>query len=168
MKTPGRERGVVLVVSLLILLMLTVIGVSAVNTGILEVRMSSNEERRSETLHVATGAADWVAAGRIALRGNPGDVTDCTANVPNAVGCQRNDIVLTGDYLTGTGQEQVIVRRLHPDIGPPPRMRRREYDVDFRATFFEVESRLRDRGDQAGSARVVRGVMILQPVAPGG
>ncbi len=52
----ARERGVVLVISLLLLLMLTLIGMGGIRATILEERMTGNVEQSTVALHAAEAA----------------------------------------------------------------------------------------------------------------
>ena len=55
-RTPARQAGAALVVSLLILLVLTVIGVSGLQTSVLEERMASNTHERNIAFQAAESA----------------------------------------------------------------------------------------------------------------
>ena len=62
MRTRTRERGAVLVVSLIILLLMTLIGFASMNTSVMEVLMSANSVRQTETL---SDAENTLRAGEI-------------------------------------------------------------------------------------------------------
>ena len=53
---PDRQRGAVLIASLLILLVLTVLGVAALNTGSLQEKMAFNTQERVAAFHAAESA----------------------------------------------------------------------------------------------------------------
>jgi len=54
--THSRQHGAVLVVSLLILLVLTIIGVAGLNTSVMEERMAANSQKLTETFQTAESA----------------------------------------------------------------------------------------------------------------
>lgn len=68
--TPQHQRGAALVVSLLILLVMTVIGVSSMQTTILEEKMASNTREREQAFEAAEAAlrgAEAFLEGTVAI-----------------------------------------------------------------------------------------------------
>jgi FlaG/FlaF family flagellin (archaellin) len=56
--TPSSQRGTTLVTALIILVVVTLITLATLNTSLLEMRMSANEEMRSTATEVAQSAID--------------------------------------------------------------------------------------------------------------
>jgi len=52
----SRQRGVVLVVSLLILLVLTLLGISSLDSSVMEEKMASNSQTMTDTFQTAESA----------------------------------------------------------------------------------------------------------------
>jgi type IV pilus assembly protein PilX len=91
---PIRQQGIVMVVSLLFLLILTIIGVTAMNSSTLEERMSGNLRDRNLAFQAAESA---LRAGEIALRAT-------LVNPPTAAyGCTDKYVcpLLTSDLSSG-------------------------------------------------------------------
>ena len=102
---PRRQRGAALVVGLVLLMVLTVLGVSGMNTATLELTMASNTQFNQDAFQAAETGIDLVLARRTfnTIPGDPGNVV-----VPTALG--------DGSYTTQamtTFQETTPV----PDIG---------------------------------------------------
>lgn len=157
MNTRTRQKGAALIIGLLILVVVTIIGLTSMNAGVLELRMASNDELRVNVQQIAQGVVDWVAEGRVKLKGNPGDITQCSSNYS------------CSDKWTGTtpisAKDTVVVRRIYPASAPPPRMRSYEYSVGIPANFFQVEAQRNQPGSTDGYVRIVQGMMLLEPGA---
>ncbi|MEZ5582045.1 MAG: PilX N-terminal domain-containing pilus assembly protein [Candidatus Competibacteraceae bacterium] len=169
MNLPNQQKGAVLVVALIILLLVTLIAVSGTNTGSLQLLMSTNEEQRTNAFQSAQAIVDEVTGTRneSALQvcgrvdtwvvdnypsGDPGK--------PSSI-CSDEALALTA---TGAYNPKVKVKRLAPLDATAPRIRGKEYSAAaFRATFFSVEAQHNDQGDQAGFSRIVQGVSVLVP-----
>ncbi|HVY65971.1 MAG TPA: PilX N-terminal domain-containing pilus assembly protein [Gammaproteobacteria bacterium] len=61
---PRSQRGATLVVGLVLLLVLTVVGVSGMNTATMEVAMAANAQYQADAFQATEGAADTVIATR--------------------------------------------------------------------------------------------------------
>ncbi|WP_322980424.1 PilX N-terminal domain-containing pilus assembly protein [Pseudomonas sp. C11] len=60
---PSKQKGMVLLVSLILLLMLTLIAITASNQATLQLRISSNSEQRTMAFQAAEGGiANWVSS----------------------------------------------------------------------------------------------------------
>ena len=102
---PQRQRGAALVVGLVLLMVLTVLGVSGMNTATLELTMASNAQFNQDAFQAAETGIDLVLARRTfnTIPGDPGNVI-----VPTPLG----DGTYTTQAIT-TFQETTPV----PDIG---------------------------------------------------
>ncbi len=85
-----KQRGMVLLVSLILLLMLTLIAITASSRSTLQLRISSNSEQRSMAFQAAeAGISQWVGAY---LNFEP------APTMPATIGTTRFDIVTSGPY----------------------------------------------------------------------
>ena len=178
MTTFKQQRGVVLVVALIIMIVITLLTISGMSGGIMEMRMSVNEEMRIAALQAAQAAVDEIAERIIedpvetdltpldvAVAGLPGDALVCTSALPSTVSsCTDASLSLVGQ--SASANDKVAITRLAPEQGNPnpTRIRGREFSVDrFRAAFFQIEAE-HDATATAGSrARIVQGYMALIP-----
>ena len=79
----GDERGFVLVAAMLMLLILTIIGISALNTSNMEIQIASNDRRRKEVLSQADGGTQLGIRLVEENLGTPNGFTALTAGVLN-------------------------------------------------------------------------------------
>jgi type IV pilus assembly protein PilX len=103
--SPQPQRGAALVVGLVLLMVLTVLGVSGMNTATLELTMASNAQFNQDAFQAAETGIDFVLARRTfnTIPGDPGNVI-----LPTALG----DGTYSTESMT-TFQETTLV----PDIG---------------------------------------------------
>lgn len=78
--TPGTQRGITLVVSLIFLLLLTIIGVTSMNTGIMQQRMTTNMRDSGIAFQTAESAL------RFAESAAPTLITNCQSPAPSPTG----------------------------------------------------------------------------------
>ena len=104
-RMPQRQRGAALIVGLVLLMVLTVLGVSGMNTATLELTMAGNAQFNQDAFQAAETGIDLVLARRTfnTIPGDPGNVI-----VPTALG----DGTYSTESMT-TFQETTLV----PDIG---------------------------------------------------
>jgi len=102
---PRRQRGAALVVGLVLLMVLTVLGVSGMSTATLELTMASNAQYNQDAFQAAETGIDLVIARRTfnTIPGDPGNII-----VPTPLG----DGTYTTQAVT-TFQETTPV----PDVG---------------------------------------------------
>ncbi len=84
--SPHRQRGAVLVVSLILLVILTLLGMSVMNTSQLEERMAANVQEVNQSFHSAETGLSWGIANEIADLNPDVDVPATTATIPSGVG----------------------------------------------------------------------------------
>lgn len=153
------QQGTVLIVSLIILFLVTLLGVSGMNSGILELRMSANDELRTNALQTAQSAVDETAVktSSFIVSGMPGEVVKCTATA----GCSNATLALIGPAATTT---EVTISRLYPETGNPNPTRREgsEFSIEqFKAAFFQIEAENDTTATAGGRAKLVQGYMVL-------
>ncbi|MBI3595953.1 MAG: hypothetical protein HY203_02230 [Nitrospirae bacterium] len=100
------ERGVALIMTMVILLMLTFIGIATMSTSSTELSLSANYRRSREAFHAASGAIEY------ALRDNRNFVAPAAG--PGTNTAFPGDINLTLNAITATGSVTYLGN------GPPP------------------------------------------------
>ena len=164
MKYSGKQKqeGAVLIVSLIILVVITVLGVAGVNSGVMEMRMSANEEVRTLALQTAQAAVDEVAeeTSSFVVIGLPGDVVKCSANLS----CADTTLSLSGP--ASTVHDEIQIKRIFPEYGNPNATRRtgNEASIEkFQSSYFQIEAEHDSTENAGGRAKLVQGYMVLVP-----
>jgi len=96
MSSNRSQRGAVLFTTLMFLIVVTFIALASIRSGVLELRMSLNDETRVSAFQQAQSLVDWVAATPAAtpVVGDE-DFKRCTSDVINNADCD-----LTEDFVT--------------------------------------------------------------------
>lgn len=156
------QRGVVLVISLVFLLLLTLVATATMQTSTIELRMSGNEEVRLTTAELTQSIIDQVAGdpSNLPISGSVGYI-NCT---PNVTGCTENAVTINTNLLPAAeaNKARVIVQRMGPELTPAPRGINSSADAFF-AARFEVDTTYDGTADNEGKANFVQGLMVLVP-----
>ena len=166
----GAERGVTLVVVLILLVAVTALSMASLQTALLELLMAGNAEATLRALQKAQGAIEAVASkpDNFVLPGEKEQV-NCTPGFdtayPGAV-CRAATVSFADGYAAGgdAADTHVRVHRLHPLLADCTVVRELESEcglLDFAA--FSVESRYRSARPRGGSATVIQGFLIAVP-----
>jgi hypothetical protein len=161
--TLSRERGAILVTALIFLAVVTMLGLSAMRSGTLGVRMAHNEEARYAAIESAQALSEAVV-GTPASAPVIGDAgfTICTAG---ETACNLYSVATPAGHISnavGGGHLSARVERMAPLEKPPPRVLESSLDK-FSAASFRVISTY-DRGDEGlGQAQLVEGILVLVP-----
>lgn len=162
---PQRESGAALLIALLVLLMMTLTGLTAVRFSSLGVKMGANEELAVEAFQNAQSVVDATISrpSNVRVQGAAG-TRFCTTGVS---GCSDLYKIELADNLFASeiaaGTVKVEVERLAPDLAPPPRSLGSSL-VRFKAAQFRVEG-IYDAADSGlGRDEVDQGLLILVPV----
>lgn len=153
-----KEKGAVLVIALIFLILLTLVGISGMDSGTLELRMASNEEEHILAFQTAQAAVDQVTEKRshFLVTGNPGDAVNCTSN------CTNVGLTLTGSAFSNN--DKVVITRLFPETGPPPRSRNRASSaLLLESAFFQARAEHNTSGSERGYAAINQGYLVLIP-----
>ena len=126
------QRGAVLFTALMFLIVVTLVALASIRSGVLELRMSLNDELSVSAFQQAQALADWVAANPAAtpVVGDE-DFMRCTTSVSEA-GCDlKEDFVTEGELITAmdtvngdawaNSEFSVAVQRTGSDDAPCPR-----------------------------------------------
>jgi hypothetical protein len=147
-----RQRGTALLFSMIILVALTFIGVAAVNTGVMEVRMAGHLEEQMNAFQTAQAVIDYVISdsGNLPATG--------PLNTPSTVALPDEDpfTVNTGETLTAQA-ERVI------DCGQPPRIRGASSLLAFSSFSYKISADVDKVATGRGQSYQRQGYMILGP-----
>ncbi|MCH9025618.1 MAG: hypothetical protein IIA05_00700 [Proteobacteria bacterium] len=157
------QRGVILVSSLILLVIITLLSMSAMRVSITELRMAGNQETAVTAFQATQALSDAIidATASTPVIGDPG-YTICTGT---GVNCDRENWRLPNGMFTdqmNAGVMNSVIVRLAPALRPPPRGIGSSADK-FSAAAFSITSTF-DMADQGlGRDTVVEGVLILVP-----
>lgn len=161
---PRRQQGVALAVGLMLLLVLTVIGIGAMRSSVLELQMARNEESRVSAFQRAQSLIDGTIANtsNLVVSGEVGDVACLSKDVAPDV-CDNGTVTLIGDLLTTPHdlRSHVYVKRIGPSDGLVRAPRGLGFSVDFDAALFEVGSEYDARDAKLGRSALGQGVMVI-------
>jgi len=151
--TPGKphQKGVVLIVVLMMLIGITLISLAAVNTSVMELRMARNAEFNVNNFQIALSAVDFV-------------ISD-PANLPTLGPLmQTTPVPLTGTvFAVGTGDTVTAAVARAGECGLPPRMRTANSLMAFSAFDYEITADLDKNGSGMGRTGIVQGFVQLGP-----
>ncbi len=163
MHRPSGQQGVALFTALMLLLIITILGISSVRTGVMEAQMSTNEELRIAAFETAESILDAVVS-------NPantqvvGDVGRkiCTTNWPTT--CDTSGTIVIPPVLVNTvtdaGQLMANVVRLAPAVGPAPP----GYSViKYQSATFRAHARYDGTPTGQGKTEVLEGIIVAFP-----
>lgn len=152
-----------LAVSLVMLVVILLIAMSAMRFTTVELRIAANEQIRVSALQTSQSIVD-AAVSDTANTPVVGDVGYllCSETV---AGCMANTVVLDDSYLSSelaSGDATVIVERLAPLLGPPPRGLGSSL-AKFAAAYFGVQGTYDQVDLGQGRSAVSQGVVVLVP-----
>lgn len=145
------QRGVVLVVVLMMLIGVTLISMAAVNTSVMELRMSRNSEDTINNLQTALSAVDFV-------------ISD-PANLPT-VGPLMTPapVTLTGSLFGVAAGDSITASAVRvSECGLPPRMRASNSLMAYSSFEYEITANLDKNDSGMGQTGVVQGYLQLGP-----
>jgi hypothetical protein len=165
---PGRQSGVALAVGLMLLLVLTVIGIGAMRSSLMELQMARNEESRSSSFQRAQSLIDATLSNtsNMIVSGAVGDVTCQQKDIgkrasPSSNACTAGSVTLLADLIAAPHdvRSSVFVERLSPEFTPAPRGL--GFSVDFDAAQFQIDSEYDARTAKLGRSALAQGVMVI-------
>lgn len=167
------QRGVALAVSLLILLVLTVITVTAMRSSIFELQMARNEQARVEAFERAQSIIDAVVAvvGNMPVTAGYGYclATDKISSIVSPdngsnIDCKDESIEFEPALDEDAVMEDAVavVERISPEFVTPPRQVGSSTAV-FEGAQFSVTARYDGTESKQGRAELVQGVLVLVP-----
>jgi len=159
-----RQKGVVLFVSLIMLVVIGMLTLSLVGMARMEMRMSANEEARINGLQLSQALSDMIVAdpdrtpvvGRAGFTICAGEGQQCDMEMPALPDNSIADAVADG-HLTA------VATRSDPEFRPPPRGMGFS-SSKFVSTSFNLESTYDRTEDGQGYAGVEEGLLVLIPL----
>ena len=162
-RSPIKQRGAVLVVTMLFLIAISMLAVSSMQTSNIGLYMAQNEESRISAAQGAQALADAIVsnpASTPVVGGN--GFTICTIGEAN---CNRSDLPVTNAVLAAQvakGHITARVEREGPLFRPPPRSVESSIDK-FSSASFEVITTFDRTDEQLGRQQITEGVLVLVP-----
>jgi Tfp pilus assembly protein PilX len=156
-----KERGAILVISLVFLVAITLFTISSMRTSRIGLHMAQNDESRIAAVQTAQALADAIVA-------NPGStpvigMTGYTACTAGESSCNRNDLAVDNETLTGKIDSDYIsarVERVGTVYRPPPRIVESSLDK-FTSASFTITTTFDRAEDGLGTQQVTEGVLVL-------
>lgn len=160
-----RQDGVALAISMILLVVITLLGLSAVRFTVNDLKIASNEQVRVTAAQASQSVVDATVAdsGNTPVIGGIG-YKSCTSSVAN---CDQNTVVLPNNYLAADvsgGHVTAEVERLAPLLGPPPRGIGSSL-AKFSAAYFAVGAVYDKLDSGQGKSAVDQGVVVLVPTS---
>ena len=170
-----RQRGAVLAVALIFLLLLSIVAISLMRSGQLEVLMAGNSQARLGAFELAQGITDGVLA-RWEANLNPNDIV-CSAGHPDPDGaCDRTDLAwdprldpagADPDLLPAV-EGATVTGQVRPLNGGEPGCVPSFITGIAHGTwafFFDVEATFDNTEVRQGASQVNRGAVLVNPVS---
>jgi Tfp pilus assembly protein PilX len=148
----------VLIISLIMLLVITLIGISGVRGSVLGLHIASNEEQRMLAMQTAQAALDTISENIDNFSvGNEsvGTVVKCLSHQS----CLHNTLSLPGTSMAAVSSASIT--RIGPRTGTPPRLPGHEMSVKFDSVFFQIDVEASQVGDTQGYAKLSQGYMRI-------
>lgn len=159
----SRQRGAVLVITMLFLVAISVLAVSSMQSSNIGLYMAQNEESRIAAAQGAQALADAIVSNPAStpVVGSSGFAI-CT---PGEANCDRSDLPITNAKLAtavANGYVTARVERDGPLFRPPPRSVESSIDK-FNSASFEVTTTYDRTDEQLGRQQITEGVLVLVP-----
>lgn len=157
-----RQRGVSLLVSMVLLIGVTVVSLSSLSTGLLEMLMAGAEEARMTAFQKAQAGVEAIVGetSNFAVVGGVGD-SNCTTNFSGSESCNQSTLSFPAGF--DTAKHAARRERLNPLLACPPRAFATSCDA-FKVAHFSVDSRFRDTVNRGGRSEILQGFMVLVPL----
>ena len=147
----SHQKGVVLVVVLMMLIGITLISIAMVNTSVMELRMARNAESGVNNFQTALSAVDFVISDPANLP------TVGPLMLPTAVSLAGSVFAVSaGDTVTASAVRV-------GECGLPPRMRAANSLMAFSAFEYEITANLDKNESGMGQTGVVQGYLRMGP-----
>ena len=165
----GNQAGVALITALILLVIITVLALSAMRTGTQELRMALNAEHKTAAVQKAQALSDAVVANplstpvvglmgrRVCLGDLPANEPGCTAGALLTLPAGVDEAL---DLQAGD-RRFAAVERAAPEVGPCPRGA--GFSAEIRCAAFRVHSNFDGAVGRRGRADLYEGVLVLVP-----
>jgi hypothetical protein len=162
------NRGAVLLLALIFILMLAVIAVTVLQTAVLQLRMAGNDQFLEENLHMAQAIATELSLNpeNFSLDGEVGH-TNCPAG-GQGLNCDRRELQEPRLAQASAGLEiDYRVTRQDPLLWKSFPIREPQGKVSsstsFGAAIFEINVRIDGGKNPLGNAHIVQGIAVRVP-----
>lgn len=173
-KTPmqkvGWQRGAALFTALIMMIALSLVALASLSTGLLELRMSGNEEMAMSAFQSAQAGVDVIvndalSSQQFSVASGGRGATNCY-NWPDA--CTSTIAASSLPAPVNTTDYQIKITQVVASGAPPPSRLFPTSARLFSAASFEVESRFDRSSVGRGKAVAAQGYFQLLPLPPGG
>ncbi len=175
--SPAAQTGAVLIIAMVFMLMMSMIAVSVMRSGQMEVLMASNEQARSTAFELSEGLAQSLLS-RWQTTLDTGNLVCGAYN--NAVVDPDCDVDLSGDLSTVLdsyllpGNADVIAPITEGNfafltryIGEGSPLRGMGTQTSASAFYFDIEVGYDNTANRQGMSELVEGAVVVNPVASG-
>lgn len=159
------QRGVVLVVSLLVLLVMGIVATTVARTNQLQLHMAGNDEARIAALQQALAVADGIFARSANTHVSSGvGHRNCLADSVDT-GCDEHTLMLEQGVLPAIGELHAAVVRMAPEEGRMPVFSEGAANstVHYRVASFELQVVYDGTAEGSGRSSLAQGVLVRFP-----
>lgn len=170
----GQQRGAVLLISIVFLLLLSILALSAMKSGTLEYLMASNEQTRVEAYELAAAVNESVISrwqkstdGGVTVEASFNtDKTLCSAGHSDPDGeCDANTLTIDTNLSTKLTETGATVEYATHYLAEGPAPRGAGQEEDDCAFYFEAEAEFDNAANNQGVSHQAEGIYIVNPVA---
>lgn len=154
------QRGVVLITTLILLIIVSIVTFSAMRFTALNLQLSNNHQAQVDAFEWTQSMIDAALSdpANTLVTGGAG-YTNCTAGLS---GCDANTVTLPDNLLASeisNGHAEIAITRQEPDLKPMPRGL--GYSVEcFKAAAFDVRASYDMTAQNLGRDEIHRGVIV--------
>jgi Tfp pilus assembly protein PilX len=156
--TPKKQKGAALITALVLLVALTLVALSGIQTSSVQLQISGNDEATVEAYEFAQSVVDAVIENstNFVVGANIG-YTTCMVAGP---GCNATSINLTETMFSGVNL-QAKVELLK--IGQSPRLVNGNSMSQTNGAYFSIEGQYDETANNRGKSDVVQGYVMIIP-----
>jgi len=159
MNSLKKQSGAVMLVALVLLAIMFFVTTTALKTGVMEAKMTGNEQIRLETFERTQSIVESVLTfeSNFPVNGAVGN-TNCY----RLSGCDASTVSLDGTMITGAhdARTTVEITRMAPLFSPPPRSIASSAEL-FEVAAMKVEATYDGAADKLGKSTIGQGVMVV-------
>lgn len=160
-----RQQGVALAVGLMILLLLTILGVTSMRGSIFELQMARNEESRISAFERAQSIIDSTISLTNNLKGAEHGDTNCTDNVAD---CTYSDLSLDDELVVAPHGTRTSAKVTYMSCLDKIPRRLNASEDEFDSAQFKVEGTYDAADARLGRSSLVQGVLLVIRQGPQG
>ncbi len=164
----SRQRGVVLVVSLLVLLLLGIIATTVARSNLLQLHMAGNDEVRTAAMQQALALVDAVLPSAVGVApAGPVGYRQCLPDSADT-DCDDYSLALESGALPAAGSTAAAVIRVAPMEERMPVLAEAQASstVYYRVAKLEVQVSYDGSAAGLGRATIAQGLLLRLPASP--